>query len=75
MAAAPHTPAKSSILGEARILAVVPLANTVLRVPDLLEDQLYVEAVGETLISVIICLLIAVAYRAANWIMTDQSTE
>lgn len=75
MAAAPQKPERSSVLGEARILAVVPLANTALRVPELLTEQMYREAIAETLVSVAICLLIAGAYRAANWIMSDHQND
>jgi len=75
MAAVPQTPAKSSLLGEARILAVVPLADTALRVPELLTEQMYREALTETLISVTICLLIAGTYRVVNWIMSDHPNE
>lgn len=57
------------------MFAVIPLANAAVRVPELLEEGLYLEALGETGVSVVVCLLIALGYKAANWIMADHPKD
>jgi hypothetical protein len=63
------------MLSDARVFAVIPLANAAVRVPELLEEGLYLAALEETGVSVAVCLIIALGYRAANWIMADDAKD
>lgn len=62
----------SSLLAQAKIVAIIPLGDVALRVPDLLQQGLYLAALRETLVATTISLVIAGAYRAADWIMTTD---
>jgi hypothetical protein len=59
----------TSIIDQARIVAILPLVGVAVHAEDLIGNKEYWPAIWQTLVAVIICLAISCAFRLADWVM------